>query len=66
MPKILRRYVDLLWIHKGVNLFGGRGRMVLIHTGSSEIYEKQFGNILEETIMHEAAHTSMDSHIIWS
>jgi len=67
MPKILRRDVDTLTIHKGMNLWGGRNRDILIHTGhSEEIYEKRYGHILEETMMHEGAHTSMDSYVIYS
>jgi len=65
MPKILRRDVDELNINKGVELFAGRGRQVMVHTGYSEqIYEKRYGHILDETMMHEAAHTSMDAQII--
>jgi len=65
MPKVLRRDVDTLTIHKGVNPFGGGNRDVLIHTGYAEqIYEPfHSGSILEETLIHEAAHTSMDSHL---
>jgi len=55
-----------LTIHKGTNLFGGGNRDILIHTGHSEIYYENWhtGNILEETLIHEGAHTSMDNYVI--
>jgi hypothetical protein len=58
LPKILRKDIDELWIHKGVEPFGGGNRSLLIHTGQSDLYELE-GN-LEETLIHEASHTSLD------
>lgn len=60
LPNCLRLDVDGIWIHKGVQLFGGGNRSILIHTGQSEIYERD--GILEETLVHEAAHTSLDAY----
>lgn len=59
LPACLRVDVDALWIHKGVQPFGGGNRSILIHTGQSALYEAD--GILEETLVHEAAHTSLDA-----
>ena len=57
----LRYDVETVWIHRGMELFGGGNRNILIHTDYSEKhYEKQ--GILEETLVHEASHTSLDSN----
>lgn len=55
----LRRDVDALWIHKGVYPFGGGNRSLLIHTGQADRYVQD--GILEETLIHEAVHTSLDA-----
>jgi len=59
LPKILRTDVRTVWIHKGVQPFGGGNNNILIHTGKSEEYEND--GILEETLIHEASHTSLDA-----
>jgi hypothetical protein len=59
LPTSLRRDVETSWIHKGVNPFGGGNRNLLIHTGQGENYIAS--GILEETFVHEAAHTSLDA-----
>ena len=57
----LRKDVETVWIHRGMKPFGGGNNNLLIHTDySSENYEKQ--GILEETLVHEAAHTSLDAY----
>ena len=57
----LRKDVETSWIHKGDQPFGGGNNNLLIHTDWSEKnYENQ--GILEETLVHEAAHTSLDSY----
>jgi len=57
----LRKDVETVWIHRGLEAFGGGNNNLLIHTDWSEKhYEKQ--GILEETFVHEAAHTSLDSY----
>lgn len=58
LPKCLRVDVDTVWIHAGEQPFGGGNRNLLIHTGQSALYEKD--GILEETLVHEACHTSLD------
>ncbi len=56
----LRKDVKTVWIHKGLKPFGGGNNNLLIHTDwSLKHYEDQ--GILEETFIHEAAHTSLDS-----
>lgn len=59
LPTCLRVDVDALWIHKGTEPFGGGNNSILIHTGQSAIYEND--GILEETLVHEASHTSLDA-----
>jgi hypothetical protein len=55
----LREGVQTVWIHKGVELFGGGNNNLLIHIGQATLYEND--GILEETFVHEASHTSLDA-----
>ena len=55
----LRKDVKTSWIHRGNEPFGGGNNNLLIHTDWSETYYEDQG-ILEETLVHEAAHTSLD------
>ena len=56
----LRKDVQTVWIHRGLKPFGGGNNNLLIHTDwSAKHYEQQ--GILEETFIHEASHTSLDS-----
>jgi len=59
LPYCLRVDVDAIWIHQGTEPFGGGNNSILIHTGQSTVYEGQ--GILEETLVHEACHTSLDA-----
>jgi hypothetical protein len=59
LPKALRTGVATVWIHKGVQPFGGGNNNLLIHIGQAALYESD--GILEETFVHEAAHTSLDA-----
>jgi len=58
LPNILRKDIHEIWIHKGIEPFGGGNNSILIHTGQSSIYEND--GIIEETLVHEASHTSLD------
>ncbi len=58
LPHVLRVDVDQLWIHRGNELFGGGNRSILIHTGQAALY--QADGFLEEALVHEGAHTSLD------
>lgn len=58
IPTCLRRDIRFLWIHRGKQPFGGGNHAILIHTGQSAEYERT--GILEETLVHEASHTSLD------
>lgn len=58
LPNCLRKDVRTVSIHKGVQLYGGGNNNILIHTGQTELYVKD--GILEETLVHEATHTSLD------
>ena len=59
IPRALRSQLSTLWIHAGDQPFGGGNNNLLIHTGS---YARDYiaRGILEETFVHEAAHTSLD------
>lgn len=59
LPTALRKDVKTSWIHLGTQPFGGGNNNLLIHIGQSTLYEKE--GILEETFIHEAAHTSLDA-----
>ena len=59
LPTDLRVFVETVWIHQGVQPFGGGNRNLLIHVGQADRYEAQ--GILEEALVHEAAHTSLDA-----
>jgi hypothetical protein len=59
LPKVLRTDMAAVWIHQGVEAFGGGNNSVLIHTGQSANYEAS--GILEETLVHELSHTSLDA-----
>jgi hypothetical protein len=54
-----RLSVEISWIHRGVDPFGGGNSNLLIHTGQSDLYVKD--GILEETLIHEASRTSLDA-----
>jgi len=58
LPTALRQDVQTVWIHRGVQPFGGGNDNLLIHTGQADLYVAD--GILEETLVHEAAHTSLD------
>ena len=59
LPTALRDDVETVWIHQGVEPFGGGNNNLLIHTGQADLYAAD--GILEETFVHEAAHTSLDA-----
>ena len=58
LPTALREKMETVWIPKGIQPFGGGNNNILIHTGQGELYIND--GILEETFVHEAAHTSLD------
>ena len=58
----LRRDVETMWIHKGEQAYGGGNNNILVHTGMTTVYENYDSGIVEETLIHEAAHTSLDAY----
>ena len=58
LPTALRTQVKTVSIHQGVQLFGGGNNNLVIHTGQADQYERE--GILEEALLHEACHTSLD------
>jgi len=59
LPRALRVSVATVWIHQGVQPFGGGNNNLLIHVGQADRYLAD--GILEETFVHEAVHTSLDA-----
>ena len=63
LPSALRKDVESMWIHKGEEAYGGGNNNLLVHTGMSKVYENyRTGNVIEETLIHEATHTSIDAY----
>ena len=58
LPAGLRTRVETVWIHRGDMPFGGGNDNILIHVGRAADYLRR--GVLEEILMHEAAHTSLD------
>ena len=60
LPRVLRLRMRSVTILKGIEPFGGDPRRgdVLIHVAQARQYENE--GILEETLMHEACHVSLD------
>lgn len=59
LPLALRVDVQTVWIHRGDQPFGGANNNILIHTDALDYH----GEWLEETLFHEACHTSLDSRV---
>ena len=60
LPAFLFRDLETVWIHAGTEAFGGGNHNLLIHTGMGEGYAA--AGSLEEILVHEASHTSMDAY----
>lgn len=58
MPAILRSKLQTLWIHQGDQSFRGGNANILIHTDRAVRCLRD--GILEETLIHEGTHTSID------
>lgn len=59
LPRALRKRIRTVMIHQGDEPFGGNDKTLLIHVGRiSQQYID--GGILEETLIHEASHASLD------
>ena len=69
LPTALRKDVEIMVIHKGIEPYGGGNNGLLVHTGYTEIYESYIpdgsdyiASVVEETLLHEATHTSLDAY----
>lgn len=58
LPGFLFAEIETVWIHRGMQPFGGGNNNLLIHTGMAASYLAD--GVLEETFIHEATHTSLD------
>jgi hypothetical protein len=59
LPRFLLTDVGQLWINRGKQPYGGGNGSLLIHIGQTAEYVRD--GILEETLVHEATHTSVDA-----
>lgn len=59
LPAFYFADLETVWIHDGEELAGGGNNNILIHTVQGERYMAD--GILEELLLHEGAHTSLDS-----
>lgn len=60
LPGALFRDLDAIWINGGNQAYGGGNRSILIHVGMTQTYLNL--GALDEVLLHEAAHTSLDSY----
>jgi hypothetical protein len=58
LPAFLFADLDTMWIHRGQFPFGGGNRNLLVHTEQGLDYVR--GGYLEEVLLHEGTHTSID------
>ncbi|WP_349408969.1 hypothetical protein [Pseudalkalibacillus sp. SCS-8] len=58
LSAVLKSEIHSVTIHKGYNPFGGGNNNILIHTEQADAYIQE--GILEETLIHEGTHTSID------
>ena len=56
LPRICRTQIDALWIHAGNENVGGGNRSLMLYSG----YAAAHGGYMEEAMLHECAHTSLD------
>ncbi|MFT7674227.1 MAG: hypothetical protein ACI845_002644 [Gammaproteobacteria bacterium] len=60
LPTALREGVETMWIHRGEFAYGGGNKNIMVHTGMTEVYQNWDTGIVEETLLHEAVHSSLD------
>jgi hypothetical protein len=58
LPTASRQDIHTIWLHQGVQPFGGGNNNLLIYSGQAQDYINS--GILEETFMHESTHSSLD------
>ena len=64
LPAVLKKDVTTFVINSDDDSWGSGSGYIYIYTGMSSIYENEIvGSILEETLIHEAAHVSLDTEI---
>jgi len=60
LPAFLFSDFQTVWMHRGDEAFGGGNNNLLIHTDRAEVRAAE--GTLEEVMLHELGHTSMDPH----
>ena len=64
LPAVLKKDVTTFVVNSDDDSWASGGGYIYIYTGMSSIYENEIvGSILEETLIHEAAHVSLDTEI---
>ena len=58
LQSVLRKGIETVWIHDGKYPFGGGNKNLLIYIEQGKQY--MLDKILEETLIHEASHTSLN------
>ncbi len=58
LPNVLRKGIETVWIHDGKYPFGGGNKNLLIYIQQGKEYVSD--KILEEALIHEASHTSLN------
>ena len=59
LPNFLRENLKTVTIHKGNEATGGGNNDILIHTGDSAV-KGEFAKFVEEVMLHELGHVSLD------
>ena len=60
LPNFLRSNLNTITIHKGKRSWGGGNNDILIHTQAKDYSNKKVGDCVEEIMIHESAHVSLD------
>ena len=60
LPNFLRSNLNTITIHKGKKSWGGGNNDILIHTETKDYSNKKNGDCVEEIMLHESAHVSLD------
>lgn len=56
LPRSCRTQIDALWVHSGNENVGGGNRSLMLYSG----YAQANAGYMEEAMLHECAHTSLD------
>ena len=64
MPYFFRKDLKHVFVHDGSNPWGGGYQEIIIHQKGDKMYREFWnGNVVIETLMHEAAHAVIDRQL---